>query len=367
MQIQIQVDAGEFWPSLQEDIRRAKQYVFVQTLSFEGDRVGSGLAESLIGSGAADRRVLADDFYTRHRINDKLLCNPRNWFDKSLREERAATFSLVGEFASKGVEFKLTSPSGILLSRFLHRNHKKIVVIDDRVAYIGGINFSEHNFEWHDMMLRIEEPSVARFLRDDFLNTWDGKEGAAKARLQGVDMYGFDGETNERAFQPILDMIGGAKESIYVMSPYVTYPFFGAFRRAVQNGARVTLITPGRNNWGFLKEYGMWESARSGIDVYLYPERMTHLKAMLVDDKRLVVGSSNFDFLSWHYMQEIVTVIEDADTISQFNKKVLVPDLEKSTLYDGAVSPITGRCHHLSLRGLTRLYSSLAWLSAIGR
>ncbi len=367
MQIQILVDSGEFWQSLKEDIRRAKQHIYVQTLSFEGDRVGSGLVQSLISSGAADRRVLADDFFTRHRINDKLLCNPKNWFDASLRKERDETFSLVDVLESNGCKFKLTCPSGFLLSRFLHRNHKKIVVIDDRVAYIGGINFAEHNFEWHDMMLRIEDPSVARFLRDDFLKTWDGKEEAAHGRYGGIDMFGFDGATNERAFEPILEMIGGAKESIYVMSPYVTYPFFGAFRRAVKNGARVTLVAPVENNWAFLKQYATWESARSGIDVYLYPDGMTHLKAMLIDDRRLVVGSSNFDFLSWQYMHEIVTVVDDANTISEFKKRILIPDLERSTLYEGSVSNITGWYHHMCLRGLTRLYSSLAWLSAIGR
>lgn len=367
MQIQILVDSGEFWPNLREDISRAKHHIFVQTLSFEGDRVGSALVQALISSGAADRRVLADDFFTRHRINDRLLCNPRNWFDSSLRKERAETFSLIDALESDGVEFKLTSPSGFLLSRFLHRNHKKIVVIDDRVAYIGGINFAEHNFDWHDMMLRIEDPSVARFLRDDFLKTWNGKEEASSGRHGGIDMFGFDGAVNERAFGPILEMIGGARESIYVMSPYVTYPFFGAFRRAVKNGARVSLVAPVENNWGFLKQYAMWECARSGIDVYLYPDGMTHLKAMLIDDRRLVVGSSNFDFLSWHYMQEIVAVVDDADAISDFKKKILFPDLDRSTLYEGNVSNITGRYHHLCLRGLTRLYSSLAWLSAIGR
>jgi cardiolipin synthase len=367
MQIQIQVDAGEFWPSLQQDIHGAKQYVFVQTLSFEGDRVGAGLANSLLSSGAPDRRIIADEFYTRHRINDKLLCNPRNWFNASLREERAKTFSIVDRLTSNGVGFKLTGPSGFLLSRFLHRNHKKIVVIDDRVAYIGGINFSEHNFDWHDMMLRIEDPAVARFLRDDFVKTWDGREKRTHGQHRGIDLYGFDGVTNERAFQPILDMIEEARESIYVTSPYVTYPFFGGFRRAVRNGARVSLVSPKKNNWRLLKEYGMWECARSGIEVYLYPGRMSHLKAMLIDDRHLVVGSSNFDFLSWHYMQEIVAVITDANTISQFKKKVLIPDLEQSVLFDGAVSDLTGRCHHMSLRGLNKLYASLTWLSAFGR
>jgi cardiolipin synthase len=367
MQIQIQVDAGEFWPSLQADISGAKQYVFVQTLSFEGDRVGADLAESLIRSGARDRRVIADDFYTRHRINDKLLCNPKNWFNKSLRSERADTFGLVDAMEKNGVGFKLTNPSGFILSRFLHRNHKKIAVIDDRVAYIGGINFSEHNFDWHDMMIRIEDPAVAGVLRDDFLGTWEGENETTAGGRPGIDILGCDGENNERSFEPILEMIRGAVESIYVMSPYVTYPFFGALRQAVRRGAAVSLVSPERNNWRLLKEYGIWECARSGIDVHLYRGRMSHLKAMLIDGKHLIVGSSNFDFLSWHYMQEVVAVISDPVTIRDFKQKVLLPDLQRSVRFDGTVSDLTGRCHHMSLRGLNKLYASLGWLSVIGR
>jgi cardiolipin synthase len=240
-------------------------------------------------------------------------------------------------------------------------------VIDDRVAYIGGMNFSEHNFDWHDMMIRIEDPAVACALRDDFLNTWEGRNETMEGGRPGIDILGFDGKTNERAFEPVLEMIRDARESIFVMSPYVTYPFFRGFRRAIRNGARVSLVSPERNNWRFLKEYGIWECRRSGIDIHLYGGRMSHLKAMLIDDRRLIVGSSNFDFLSWHYMQEVIAVISDPDTIQQFKRKVLFPDLEKSVLFEGTVSEVTGHCHHVSLKGLNKLYASLGWLSVIGR
>ena len=162
--IKIQIDADEFWPSLQNDIRSAKDYVYLQTLSFEGDKVGHALAKELSASPATDRRVVVDEFYTVHRINDNFLHNPKHWADKEIRRERDATLAMLKALEADGVGVMLTNPSGPIVVKFLRRNHKKMVVIDDRIAYIGGINFTEHNFEWHDMMLRIEDPELSRFL-----------------------------------------------------------------------------------------------------------------------------------------------------------------------------------------------------------
>ena len=95
MQIEILVDAGEFWPRLKEDIRTARERVYLQALSFEGDRVGEEVAGALSACTAADRRVIADDFYTKHRINDNFLHNPKHWFERHLWRERDATLAMM--------------------------------------------------------------------------------------------------------------------------------------------------------------------------------------------------------------------------------------------------------------------------------
>ena len=84
MRIQIQVDAEEFWPSLQNDIRSASDTVYIQTLSFEGDRVGKDLSRELLASDAGDRRVIADEFYTKYKINDKFYFKPQHFFSGTI-------------------------------------------------------------------------------------------------------------------------------------------------------------------------------------------------------------------------------------------------------------------------------------------
>ena len=68
-------------------------------------------------------------------------------------------------------------------------------------------------------------------------------------------------------------------------------------------GVSVTIVTPQINNWGFFSEYARLESTRSEIDLRFYQGRMSHLKAMLIDDQHLIAGSSNFDYLSYRMYQ----------------------------------------------------------------
>lgn len=357
--MQIQVDAEEFWPGLQSDIRSAKDYIYIQTLSFEGDTVGKALSDELVASAAPDKRIIADEFYTRHRINDHFLHNPKHWFRKDLRAERDATLSMLRKLEANGVGVRLANPSGPIVVRFLHRNHKKMALIDDRVTYIGGINFAEHNFEWHDLMVRIEDPDLTRFLREDFITTWRGDHANTSKSFDSIDLYRFDGENNSNTFEPVLDLIRNARESVFILSPYVAYPFYAALRQAREGGARVVVISPDLNNWGVMREYVIWESMRADIELRMYQGRMMHAKAMLVDDRYLIVGSSNFDFLSAEFMQEIVAVITNQDLISQFKERVLERDLPNTTLCKETVGDLRGFYHIGRLKLMSAIFKTV--------
>jgi len=63
---------------------------------------------------------------------------------------------------NEGVKIRYTNGYGATPRRLLSRNHKKLIVIDDRAAYVGGINFSEHNASWHDMMIRLTDTDARR-------------------------------------------------------------------------------------------------------------------------------------------------------------------------------------------------------------
>jgi cardiolipin synthase A/B len=328
MKLELLVDSGEFWPRAREEILAAQRSVFVQTLSLEGDAAGLALGDALLRSGAQDRRLIADRFW-EVMVSDRFRYSPAAFFDRGLRREVRDTVALHRTLRDGGVRLHLTQPVGPLLLRFPARNHKKLVLIDGRVAYVGGINFSDHNFAWHDLMLRIESEEAGELFRGDFEASWTGQPTALAARVPGVEIALLDGRSNESMFAPLLRRIEDARCSIWLQTPYVTSPFMDALAAAAARGIEVTLVTPGANNWGAVGAYVLAVAAGSGIRVRLYPG-MTHLKAMLIDGEVLVLGSSNFDYFSYTLHHETMLTITDGALIRDFVGRVLEPDTEAS-------------------------------------
>ncbi|MFN2577870.1 MAG: phosphatidylserine/phosphatidylglycerophosphate/cardiolipin synthase family protein [Pyrinomonadaceae bacterium] len=340
MPSELLVNFKEFWSRLSEDIAAARDSIHIQTFALEGDSIGLQLSAALLSSRAADKRILADSF-TRIVLSDRLRYSPANLFDRALRDEARATALMMRALRRDGAQIRYTNGYGATPRRLLSRNHKKLIVIDKRAAYIGGINFSEHNAGWHDMMIRIDDPEAVAFLYKDFRSTWDGKDRMASGVFPGVGLITLDGRANRNAFQRVIDLIDRAEESIFVESPYITFPFYEPLREASRRGVDCKVVTPEANNWSYFSNYARLESARSPIDLRLYQGAMTHLKGMLIDNQYLVAGSSNFDYLSYRLYQEILAIFTDASVIADFRSRVMLPDLATSRAVD---------CHASRLR-----------------
>jgi cardiolipin synthase A/B len=358
MKIDLLVDFDAFWTSLSRDLHAAERSAFVQTFSFEGDRIGGMLADAMIKSRARDKRILADSF-SKLVLSDKCVYAPRNWFDKQLAQELDATRELHARLLSQGVNIKHGNALGPSPRRFLTRNHKKLILIDGAIAYIGGINFSEHNASWHDMMLRIEDAEVGQFFGQDFLRCWEGNSLASSRTGNGIELHTLDGRSNRAVFAGVLRLIEEARRSIFIASPYICFPFYDYLKEASRRGVLITMLTPETNNWRYFTDYARWESMRCGLNLRLYNKGMSHLKAMLIDDEFLVAGSSNFDFLSYRFYEEIVAIISDPTVIAGFREQVMIPDLRDSVRVEeqvaGRPSAWAGLRLKLFNKGLTLL------------
>lgn len=333
MELKLLVGSGEFWDALKEDIARARESVSVQTLSFEGDQTGLALSECLRDSTADGKRIIVDCF-TKHFITDRWVFAPQNRFDAEHRAEVLATRKMIVDNITAGVDVKWVNPFGFLYRKSPARNHKKMILVDGHITYIGGINFSDHNFEWHDMMLRIDDEEVAAFMQQDFNETWSGRDVFTRRDFDGLSIALIDGKTNEKTFSEMFDLIGSARKSIFIESPYLSFPFYDHLRSAVDRRVEVTVLMPDLNNRKWVQKYTEWEGARSGINLRTYVPKMTHLKAMLVDEEVLVVGSSNFDYFSYRTQQEVVAVVTRPDLVQDFIKRVRDADLAQSRAAD---------------------------------
>jgi len=330
LSFKILIDSKEFKDNLKKDLLSAKKKIHIQTLSFESDSVGDFLSEILIQKKDIEKKVITDYVYSNYILNDRFIYFPKNLIDKSLRRLKKDTKMMYERLKKEGVLLKHVNKPGFLFLGFAARNHKKIIIIDNEIAYIGGINFSEHNFDWHDLMVRIENIDIAKFLEQDFDKTWDGENQLINKQFEGVDILIMDGKNNEKLFAKIFNIIDKAKKSIFIESPYFSFPFYEPLERAVKRGVRVFMIVPETNNWLLYDKYTNWEIQKSKIKRVFYPNRMNHLKAILIDNETLVLGSANFDYCSTKMHQEILAVFNDPNIIKDFKEKIEKPDTAMS-------------------------------------
>ena len=343
--LRLLVGADAFWASASRDIAAAKRRVLVQAMSFEGDAAGRVVANAIESSSAADRRVLVDD-YTRVNINDCAVGSRAGRRNAAMQAEVLATDAMFRALVRAGVAVRVTNP---ILPHGLNypcRNHKKLIVADD-VAYIGGINFSDHNFAWPDLMLRLNG-AAADFLADDFDRTFVGRGASARVDLGAVRLIALDGRSNREGFDDLIELIHGARREIVAISPYLTAPFNDALGAARRLGVTVRILTPWPNNKPIVRDALLWASRRHGFEVVL-GSVMSHVKGLLIDGERLVLGSSNFDFASLAAEEEFLAIVSDMAVIADFQARVVAPAVA-AAIHPPSGGGAKGRGADLALR-----------------
>lgn len=357
MKIELLVGAEEFWDRMRDDLSDARESAYIQTFSFEGDRVGTRLARALRDAEADDRRLLVDS-YSRLYHSDRVIPGPA-WRDRALRREVKLTHRWIGRLREDGVGVRFGNPLGPSPVRLVRRSHKKVAAFDDRIVYLGGINFSDHNFAWHDMMLRVESPELAALAAEDFRASWDGRPRAFDREVGPLRLISLNGRGNRAGFRPVTEAIDQARYTIDVVSAYLSHPFTDFLARARRRGVRVRVLMPGENNKSNLARHILERSARGGFEVLRYPGGMSHMKAMTIDGELLVMGSSNFDFMSYHILEEHVVMTRDPALVGAYLERVWKPDAA-SAHADPVRSSIGTRLGDLAVRIGAAVASRLA-------
>ncbi|WP_174299526.1 phosphatidylserine/phosphatidylglycerophosphate/cardiolipin synthase family protein [Caulobacter sp. S45] len=341
------IGAGEFWARASADIAAARRRVLVQAMTFEGDAVGLEVAAAIQASAAPLRRVAVDD-YTRWVVNDRWVHTRRARRDEALQVEVRATSAMFARLEAAGVEVVWTAPVRRLWRDYPFRDHRKVIVADD-VAYIGGINFSDHNFAWPDLMVRIARGEVADRLAQDFPSAEQAAAGGWRADFDGLSLYRMDGRRNAGAFTTLASHLDAACEEIVVASPYLSFPFTDGLVRAHRRGVRVSVLTPQANNKPILRRYIAGLARREGFRLVQTPE-MSHVKAVLIDDATVILGSSNFDFVSLEAEAEIVGVFTDQALAGELQRRLVEPALAQAVAHPAGGSGLPGALAAAGLR-----------------
>lgn len=325
----ILVGSDAFMKRLEKVSASSSDFFYVQAMTFEGDNAGRWLIDLMKASPARDKKLLIDS-YSKFVINDHFIYSPFYLRNRAFRKEVGDSKRLVQEAKESGVEVAFTNPLGIFGYRYPLRNHKKMVVTDT-TAFIGGINFSEHNFSWHDMMIAMEGELVNP-LKHDFISTWNGKNQSLISSYANTALYFLNGAKSKEEYQLIFQHLVDAKSSIEIISPYVSNPLLDLLME-ISNKVEVTIYIPEENNKSIFNKLLEAASAKSKIKCLSTPG-MSHLKAIMIDRQRLIFGSSNFDLISFYFEQEVVAVSHDSQLILDFTKEILSPLINNSNLVE---------------------------------
>lgn len=347
MRIELLVDSHEFWGRVQQDLAEARAYAYLQTFSFEGDRVGISMGKRLRECAAEDRRFLVDG-YSLLSQNDRIIYGPA-WLQRAFRREFFLTHRWVKRLRASGVSVRFGKPVGPSPVLLIRRSHKKLAVFDDRVAYLGGINFCDHNFEWHDMMLRVEDRDLASHLAEDFRANWEGNAVSSDRTFGPLRIISLNGRSNPKGFAPVIEAIASARRRIDVVSAYLSPPFTDHLARASGRGVRVRVLTPAMNNKPNLARFILEAAYRHRFSVLHYPDRMNHMKAMMIDEELLIAGSSNFDSMGYHILEELFLMTRDPGVVEAFRRRVWDPDTASSEAIAPSSTWLT-RLGHRSIR-----------------
>lgn len=328
--------AEAFVDDLLDRLACAEDRILVQFMTFEGDDAGWTVADALIDAAeeGMDTRVLIDA-YTDHFVSE-------TWYkDESVAQEVEATGRMIEAMRAAGIQVKRTRPFGRANWLLFARNHRKIVVVDE-TTYLGGTNISDHNFAFHDFMVRFDDPALARDAADVVDRTWQGQQ-VDRAYPTGLATEGH----LEQAFY---DLLQEATEEVIISSPYAADLHLVRVLSDLDPSVRRVFMTLEENNIAgvdAVTPYVHEKLVQSGVEVRYYPD-FSHAKFLLVDGSAAIIGSANFNLDSFRVKEEIGLVLRHRRSVQRL----------RDTLYVERAGQLT--TEHGGIGALTKLRSALA-------
>lgn len=316
--------AADFYRELELDIRAARHSICLEMYIWSNDEIGRrffALLEQAAARGVHVRLLLdgVGSFFWIRAQRDRMQHSPVH-----TRIYRPVELSRLGREAGLSQFF----------GRLNRRNHKKVALIDDRIAYAGSMNVTSACLPWKECGVRLSGPSVP-LLRELFDDTWASAEGARDLsrsfRLQGALLGSRLLRSNqtlllrEQHARGLRRRIRAAKERVWLMTPYFvpTVGLFLALLRAARRGADVRLVLPRHNDVWFLR----WVARlyyrymlRAGVKIYEWLPSVLHAKVSLVDNWA-AVGSSNLNRRSTYLDLELDVVLSSPESVRALEKE----------------------------------------------
>ena len=360
-------DGPATFQAMYDAIRAARDHINIETYIIEDDEVGRRFADALI---ERQRRGVQVNF-----IYDSVgaLNTPQEFFKR------------LSDSGIKVVQYNPVNPLKAKAGWDVNgRDHRKLLIVDGQVAFLGGINissvysggsFSQHSkvrpdgsLQWRDTDMKIEGPVVAEFQKL-FIETWEKQKGPPLAkknyfptqRPKGKEVVRAIGSSPDEPYSLIyatlISAITSAETEVLLTNAYFAPDpqLLDALKDARARGVDVKLLLPSRSDAWLVFHAGRNyydELLRAGVKIYERQAALLHSKTALVDGVWSTVGSTNLDWRSFLHNQELNAVILGADFGTQM-RAMFEKDLEASapiTLEQWQRRPIDMRVKELLAR-----------------
>lgn len=322
--IDIFTDGESTFTAMFDAIESAENHIHIEFFIFEDDLISNKLRELLIKKAESGVRVrMIYDYVGSHKLSKKYL--------RSLEE--------AGVYVRPFLPLRLR----LLRSKINFRNHRKLLIVDGKYGFTGGLNFADRYIfgsnlgQWRDTFVRFEGSAV-HGLQHLFLTDWyfvDHKlitdlKYYPKPTQEGNNMVqivssGPDSDW-ESIMQGLVSTIMSAQKHVYIHTPYFmpNEIMYNAMLIAALSGIDIQMIIPKKSDsWiaDTCTSSYLGEILEAGVKVYQYQEGVMHSKAIVVDDYISIVGSANLDERSFNQNFEANAFIYDHKIASELKKQ----------------------------------------------
>ena len=307
--VELLATGDQFYQHLFQDLKQATNHIHLLFYIFRDDHIGSKMINIL--------EEKAKEGVVVRLLVDRFGCKIQKKQRKQMKQA--------------GIQFAFSHPPSFpyLFFTLNRRNHRKIVVVDGRVGYVGGFNIGDEYLgrdpkfgPWRDFHLRLEGDGV-QDLQGQFLQDWQTakqvymEEGShypllAKGK-HPLRILPTDGVYLEDTF---IDLVKQAKSTIVIGTPYFIPGEFlqQELIRAATRGVDVNVILPKKSDHPLVKEAAipyLLPLLEAGVCVYQYDRGFFHAKSIVIDEQLCHVGTANFDKRSFYINHEINCLIYD--------------------------------------------------------
>lgn len=322
-------DPLKFYNVMLSDIARARNFIYLETYKFANDHMGVKFRDALTRKAHEGVKVkLMIDSWGRGPVSD----------------------TFFGEMIKFGGEVKFFEKIKLntdIFTRGHRRDHRKIIVIDDEISYIGSMNITGYNLNWRELALRIKGelsvlfrkvflqnyesinpyliPNKLAFTRTVKMGDWEIVRDVPSIPLQ-------------RMKKKYVQLLRNAQTSVIIETPYFLPGFLlrKALVDAAKRGVDVNVIMPQHSDVrmiDILRNRYLGMLSKNNVKMMFFIPNNLHAKLMVIDNRVFSITSANFDYRSFRYQYEIALIGKEPEVLRQLQEHIK-ETLDNSEVFD---------------------------------